>query len=244
MQIQKKKLISVDESDLKDGHFYNNEITEIGDNCFYNMRSLKGVHCPNVVKIGNWNFRYNAALTTLTVPLLAQCGDSNFSDNAALTTLIIGKVSYNVKNVDGSCFVIEDEKTTMGIRIYTGYNFQTITKGVIKKDTLYVAEKDGFFAHGISVKKSIQDLQFKIVAEKLKNDPIYPDTLLTVKYYRTVTGACDAGCREWMKNHKIAYRVEGDETIELNPIKAADLLPILEKSNAYGFQKFKSLLKF
>ena len=180
----------------------------------------------------------------MTVPLLAECGDSNFSYNAALTTLIIGKVSYNVKNVDGSCFVIEGQREFEGIRIYTGYNFQNITKGVIKKDTLYVAEKDGFFAHGISVKKSIQDLQFKIVSEKLKNDPIYPDTLLTVKYYRTVTGACDAGCREWMKNHKIAYRVEGDETIELNPIKAADLLPILEKSNAYGFQKFKSLLKF
>mgnify|MGYP003464239507 CR=1 FL=1 len=32
--------------------------------------------------------------------------------------------------------------------------------------------------------------------------------------------------------------------IEVKPILAKELLPLLEKSNAYGLDKFKSLIKF
>ena len=106
----------------------------------------------------------------------------------------------------------------------------------------FVAEKGDFTAHGSSVKKAIQDVEFKIVAEKLKNEPIHPDTLLTVKHYRLITGACDSGCRGFMQANGIEYKIVDKETVEVTPIKAKDLLPILEKSNAYGIEKIKSLL--
>ena len=105
-------------------------------------------------------------------------------------------------------------------------------------------EKLGFYAHGETPKKAIQDLQFKMVAAKLKNEPINKDTLLTVKYYRTLTGACDLGCRQWMQRNNIPFKIEGKDTVEVKPIKAKDLLPILKKTNAYGFSKFQSLITF
>src|ERR1039458_1277881 len=36
----------------------------------------------------------------------------------------------------------------------------------------FISQKGDFTAHGITVKKSIQDLEFKIIAEKLKKEPI------------------------------------------------------------------------
>jgi hypothetical protein len=47
-----------------------------------------------------------------------------------------------------------------------------------------------------------------------------------------------------MQNNNIPFNVVDNETIELEPIVAKDLLPLLEKSNAYGLEKFKNLLTF
>ena len=108
----------------------------------------------------------------------------------------------------------------------------------------FVAQKGNYTAHGKTVKKAISDLEFKIISEKLKNEPIEQNTEFTVKKYRLITGACDSGCRLFMNRNNIPYKVIDNETVELKPIKAKDLLPILEKSNAYGIDKIKSLINF
>lgn len=77
-------------------------------------------------------------------------------------------------------------------------------------------------------------MHFKTISEQLKKDPIKKDTIITMQYYRIVTGACEQGCKSWMQQHNIP-----DE-----PIKAIDLFPILEKTNAYGFEQFKKLVTF
>ena len=322
MRITNKVLMSVDESDLKDGVFYNKSVTEISDNCFYNIRGLIEINCPKVKKIGNnalssnaslttvslpvctqigdGALRCNASLTTVSLPVCTQIGDGALSYNASLTTvslpvctqigsyalrsnaslttvslpvctqigsyalsandklttvslpvctqigndalsyndklttLKIGNKTYHVKNIDSSCFVIESEKTTKGIKIYTGYNFLSMADNVIEKQSCLVAEKGGFTAHGDTVKKAIQDLQFKIVAETLKKAPINKDTPITIQHYRLITGSCELGVKLWMKQHPEAY--EG--------ITAGDLFPILKKSGAYGFETFESLITF
>ena len=48
-------------------------------------------------------------------------------------------------------------------------------KGKLIKEVAFVAEKEGFFAHGESVKKAISDLQFKMMSEKLKKEPTKED---------------------------------------------------------------------
>jgi hypothetical protein len=108
----------------------------------------------------------------------------------------------------------------------------------------YLVTNGEFNAHGDTIKSAQSDLNFKIMAEKLKSEPIAPDTELTVMYYRTLTGACDAGCREWMQSNQIPYTIEAGKTVEINPMTARELLPILEKTKPYGFEKFKELLTF
>ena len=137
--------------------------------------------------------------------------------------------------------MIESQKTTKGIKIYSGYNFISLKDRVINKGISFVAEKENFYAHGITIKKAISDVQFKIVAEKLKNDPIKKDTKFTVKYYRLLTGACSLGCKSWLDENNIKYTIIEKEPVEVSPIKAIDLLELLIKTNAYGLEKFRAL---
>ena len=131
-------------------------------------------------------------------------------------------------------FYAESKRTSRGIRIYSGYSRIILSENKVDGNKGFLVTKEGFSAHGEKLKKAISDLQFKIAAEKLKNEPIYPDTIVSVQHYRTVTGACELGCRQWKEQNNI--------TVDEMPAK--ELLPLLEKTNAYGVQKFKSLLKF
>ena len=152
------------------------------------------------------------------------------------------KINYKI--FDNLVFLVESERTSKGIKIYTGGNIKSITKNKPEIEKCFVSEKDNFFAHGETVKKSIQDLQFKIISKKLKNEPINETTELTVKYYRLLTGACSLGCENWLKQNNIPYKIIDGDPVENKPIKAKDLLPILEKSNAWGVEKFKSLINW
>jgi hypothetical protein len=107
-------------------------------------------------------------------------------------------------------------------------------KKVNKNDQFFIVKKDDCYAHGEDLRKAFEDVKFKIVAEKLKNEPINPDTEITINHYRLITGACEMGVKNWMEQNKI----------KVESIKAKDLFPILKKTNAYGFEKFKSLITF
>jgi len=142
--------------------------------------------------------------------------------------------NVNYKSVDGHFFVIQSTKTKGGITIHSGYNARGVKKGkLVEQPTIYVAEKGDFYAHGETIKKAIEDLNFKIASETLKKEPINKDTKLTINHYRLITGACELGVKEWMKSNNVK---EG--------IKAIDLLPILEKTHAYGTESFKNLITF
>jgi hypothetical protein len=227
MKIINKKLISVSDLDLVDGVFFNEDIIEVGDRCFYNMPSLKEVNLPKAKKFGDLCIQCNPALVSINLPKATKFGDYCIRYNRALVSLTLNNTHFNVKYVDSYCFVIEKQRKFKDVIIYTGYNFGESIK-------CYVAEKDGFTAHGKTPKDAIKDLEFKIIAEKMKNDPIDKDTVITVEYYRAVTGACEFGVRSWMKENKI----------KVEEIKAGELLPILKKSGAYGVEKFQKLLRF
>ena len=47
-----------------------------------------------------------------------------------------------------------------------------------------------------------------------------------------------------MTRNKLDFEIVDDKTVEINPIKAFELLPILKKNNAYGLEKFKKLITF
>jgi hypothetical protein len=123
---------------------------------------------------------------------------------------------------------------------FDGILTKVLSVKVRKEYTIYttpigfIAEKGNYTSHGISVKKCIQDLEFKLISEKLKKEPIKKDTIITDQYYRLITGACEQGVKQW----RIINSVDVEE------IKAKDLLILLEKSNAYGIEKFKKLINW
>ncbi len=114
----------------------------------------------------------------------------------------------------------------------------------VNSDKIFWLVTDGKFthAHGDTLKKATEDFKFKFIAEKLKKDPIKKDTVITVMYYRTVTGACEFGCIDWINKNIPEKKVKG---ILANGIKAVDLLPLLEKSGKpYGYDKIKQLINW
>lgn len=107
-------------------------------------------------------------------------------------------------------------------------------KKINKSDSFFIAKAGGFSSHGETMEKAVEDQKFKIAAEKIRKEPIYKDTIITTQHYRIITGACEFGVKEWMQNNNITKQ----------EITAGELMPLLKKTNAYGFDRFKSLVKF
>ena len=130
MKITNGVIIEINASDLDaNGHFYNEEVIEVKSGLFYDMPELKGVSLPNCTTCDNY------------------C----FNSNQALTTMRLNKYKLNVKDVDGFCYVVESRRTTKGVTVFTGYNLIRMTDVRIEKNESYVAEKEGFMAHGESL---------------------------------------------------------------------------------------------
>ena len=149
----------------------------------------------------------------------------------------IKKLQQGYNEQGGYCYFDGILTKVLAFSKKKGYGIYTTPIG-------YISQKGEYTAHGQTLKQAISDVEFKIVAEKLKSEPIKEDTLFTVKYYRLLTGACDSGCRSWMQANGIEYDVVGDETVERKAITAKELLPILEKSKPYGYDKLKQLITF
>ncbi len=103
-----------------------------------------------------------------------------------------------------------------------------------KLNESYLVIDGKYSAHGETLKKAKEDLFFKINSEKIKNDPIKKDTMITMQYYRTVTGACEQGVRNWMQQNNMTKE----------SYRADELLPILVKTKAYQHNKFVALCRF
>jgi hypothetical protein len=254
-KITKNILQSIEDGDIKGGVLklpksvkgiadkvfqYNDELVKIigpgiesiGNYNFRFCNALTSVEFPVATSLGNDNFRVCNALTSVEFPVATSLGNDNFYECNALTSAKFGKNNFNVKVVDNYLFVIESKKTSKGIHIYSGYNLYSMKDEVIRREVCFVAEKENLFAHGETVKKAITDVQFKIMSETVKKSPIYMNTTVSVQMYRIITGDCELGCKQWMEQNNI----------KSNKMKVSKLLPLLEKTSAYGVEKFKSLI--
>jgi hypothetical protein len=135
------------------------------------------------------------------------------------------KEGYNKKG--GYCFFDGILSQVLSVHVRGEYT-------IYKTPFEFISQKDNFTAHGKTIKKSIEDLEFKVISEKLKKEPIKEDTIIDIKYYRLITGACESGVKSWMQQNNI----------KKESYKAKELLPLLVKTNAYGVYKFKSLITF
>jgi len=107
-------------------------------------------------------------------------------------------------------------------------------KKIGSKQETYLYGYGKMFAHGETIEKAKEDYNFKKISEKLKHQLIKENTVINIRYYRLITGACEMGVRDWMQRNNIASE----------SIKAKELLPLLRKTNAYGLERFEKLIKF
>ena len=134
--------------------------------------------------------------------------------------------------IDGIfCEITGERPNKINDVIYTVYS----GKKVNRDENFYIVNNGTFYAHGTELAKAFEDLQFKMVADKLKKEPINPDTIVSVNHYRLVTGACQMGCNSWLAENNLSGVTE---------MKASELLPLLKKTNAYGYERFKKLVTF
>ena len=128
------------------------------------------------------------------------------------------------------CEILTQRTHTIGGKSYNIFSAKKVNLEVY----FFIANHEDQYAHGDNLKKAIEDLEFKITSKRLKNDPISADTIISVMHYRIVTGACELGCKQWMD----------DNNINVSEMKASELLPLLKKTNAYGYERFKRLINF
>ena len=144
---------------------------------------------------------------------------------------------WNVKEkryakIDGIfCEILNSRDSKFDGDIYTVFS----GKKVNKDEYFYIVNKGTYYAHGTELDKAFEDLQFKMMAEKLKKEPIHADTIVSIKHYRLMTGACEMGCNNWLAQNNLQGVTE---------MKASELLPLLEKTDAYGYTRFKQLVSF
>ena len=149
-----------------------------------------------------------------------------------------GNLSAPTKPYRPKPFVWNDGKYIMVDGLFTEVvrkrgNVYVVKKINATKEFYLVTDGDGNWSHGDTLKKAKEDLVFKVLSEKMKNEPLSMESIVDVPRYRAITGACSTGVQMFRDAHGL--------TKDRYTVK--ELLPILEKNNAYGIQRFKQLIQ-
>ena len=205
------------------GYTYLVGLTSMSNNIVFNnkgdvyLNSLTSL--PSGTIFNNQGFIYLPSLTSLP-------SDIVFNNNGTVWLNSLKTMPIDIKVFDIYGMKINNTKQTKG---YTIYDCNYLGN----KKHCFVAEKKGFTAHGKTVKKAIEDVEFKIISEKVENEPITLDTIVDVNHYRMITGACELGTTNWLKENNLKKK----------KYMVSEILPILEKTHAYGVDRFKELIK-
>ena len=148
-------------------------------------------------------------------------------------------LNHTPQKFNGEILSWQDGKYILADGIFTEVlskkgNIYTVKK--INNEKVFYLATNGknIHAHGDTIVAAKEDLRFKKISEKLKHTPITPNTIINMSYYRVITGACNEGMSQWMAENKISKE----------SMTAKELLPILRKTQAYGFEKFEKLITF
>jgi hypothetical protein len=206
------------------GSIYLNLLKKVPDKDFLSNTVINGsLYLYSLTSVPDKDFLSNTVINgNLNLSSLTKNNDKRLLRNNVKQL----QVGYNEEKK--YCFFDRILSKVITVSERKGYVIYTTPSG-------YITQKGNFTAHGKTIKKAIEDLEFKIISEKLKKEPIYPDTVFTVQYYRTLTGACEQGCKQWLSANNMN---------DVDTILAKDLLTILETTKAYGLDKFKQLITF
>ena len=158
--------------------------------------------------------------TSVSLPVLESVGDSLYCDCEAD---ICGK-KYNIRMIDNiPCVINGKSRNVDGFTIQKAVIAKNFKCGVFNNNEIcYIAERDGVFAHGKTIKQAMYDVEFKGIdreSECQKYKDYDMDTTLSVEdwylVYRNITGACSLGAWSFINGGNFAGEYTLKQVIEL-----------------------------
>jgi hypothetical protein len=113
---------------------------------------------------------------------------------------------------------------------------------IYKSPFEYVVQKGDLTAHSKTIKQGMIDVNFKAYVTGLKHSKIKMDDEVSVNLYRAITGACYGGIESWMRANDIPIKIKDGIPHLAKKMKVKDVYDVLEKTSAYGFERFKELV--
>lgn len=118
-------------------------------------------------------------------------------------------IGANVENLswqNGKFMLVDGVLTEVKKRRGSAFNVRIVGK---RKDSYLVTDGNGAWAHGDTIKEAKEDLLFKLSersaeeykALRLSDKLSFGDA---VAFYRSITGACSAGCRHFCEQHGLS----------------------------------------
>jgi hypothetical protein len=160
-------------------------------------------------------------------------------------SLYLSGLTAPVRDPGTDLIFFQDGKYVLADGIFTEIvrkigNVFVVRKLNSDKEFYLVTDLKFVHAHGNTIEKANADFRLKLESYLLKHEPITMDTVITVEKYHAITGACDLGINGWVEDN-IPTKIRDD--VVKNGILVKDLLPILEKTGAYGLGRIKELLQ-
>jgi len=120
---------------------------------------------------------------------------------SGLKKVRLNGAKVNAKDIDGLTTILKSSKKVGGFTIHKAEYYPN-------KEDCFVAEKDGFYAHGKTVKDAVSDCNFKFMQKTLNVDDLVKDIkergTFTKQDYRLITGACSFGVDKFCGENNIS----------------------------------------
>ena len=189
----------------------------------FSHKQLTSVEIPNsVTHIKNGAFSHNK-LTSVEIPnSVTHIGSFAFDINVE-----INQGERKIRMIDGIATVIIKEKKVEDFKVFEAEFFNTGEK-------CFVAEKGEFKAHGKTLKTALEDVNFMFLLHNINIEEIKKEIektgKITLEQFRLITGACQIGCENFLKEEQIIKK-------ELSIKEAINLL-----ENKHGWDKLKEVV--
>ncbi len=206
-------------------------VTKIRESTFCGCASLKEITIPDrVTKIEKGAFGGCKSLKEITIPdCVTHIGNYAFDWCKKLRQITFKNQTYSVKCVDGYCMVVLCKKQMQDITILKCKYFPE------RKGTVYVAEKDGYAAHGKTLREAVNDLQFKMLQDANLDEHIQrikQQGYMNANDYRLLTGACREGTNRFLQERGLTW----EDTMPVSQV-----LEITK--GQYGSEKFQTAVE-
>ena len=151
---------------------------------------------------------YLESLTTLPDNVKFENHGSVYLRSLTGKTLKYRDEEVKFLEVDNSTMIILNKKEEDGVTIYNAKYFGGGKISDLKQ--CYIAEKDGYSAHGETEIDAIDDVNFKILSENFDKKELINIIIkrgtVTGNDYRLITGACRLGVKQFKEVNNITER--------------------------------------